>query len=122
MGYAANTTGTITGGSEEVGVIKESFLLGTLHRVYQKSTSTVKRIAGVSRSTAQNLCKGYASLTDYRITQSGGTASAWDTVFACQGTKQSASYAQIGDSNLYEVTIVTTTLVCSETGWPFPSS
>lgn len=117
MGYYNNSTGTIKGGSQEVSVIKESFLLGQLHRVYQRITSTMTRYAGVNLTTAQGLCKGFASLTDYQITEASGMASAWDIVFACQGTKQTGTYQQIGDSHLYEVTLTQSTLEVSESGW-----
>lgn len=116
MGYYTGN-GVVKGGAQDVGVIKESFLLGTLHRVYQRSSSTTTKISGVALSTAQSLCVGLANLTDLQITQSGGTATAWDVILACQGTKQSGSYSQIGDSNLYEVTLTNVTLEASESGW-----
>ena len=114
--YSSGDQGTVKGGSADISVIKETFLLGVLHRLYQKSTGIVRRYAGVSLSTAQTLCTASATLYNYKMTQSSGNATAWDTALSCCGTKQRASYSQIGDSNLYEVQVEDITLGVSESG------
>ena len=102
MGYYTGS-GVRSGGGSTVGVYEHFIWYGS-HNVYQQHTETTTRKSGVSLDTAASDVSSI-SMTDYRFTWSSGNASAWYNSCNCKGTTKNVKYSQIGDSNLYEMTI-----------------
>ena len=98
--------GVVTAGGESYNTLKNFYYFAAFS-VLQKcrSTTTVKH--GVSLQTAQ-------AETASSNLQPVATANNTDAiVWNANGTRKSVSYSQIGDSNLYDLTIVEETFTAS---------
>lgn len=121
---STSTTGTnavVTGGAQNVHIVKEMVLLGSLRRLYQRETTTTTEIVGLTKAAAQAICAGSATLYDYRVTVSSGNASAWDTAFACCGTITRGNYRHEA-GGCYSVTLESVLLEVSEDGTNWTST
>lgn len=108
MGYY-NGSGVTSNGGENIRQFG-SLVYGGVHIVMQKTVSTVTRKSGVSLQTAQaERCE----LTLHSAVFSWANIYPW---VGCCGTQKDAAYSQIGDSNLYELTITNKTMTASGDG------
>ena len=116
MGYYSGD-GEITGGGSTVNQFQSMLWYG-YHTAYQRKTTTVRRKAGVSLSTAQAEA-GAINMQNQQFTSGGGTR----TYFNSKGTQKNVSYSQINGSNLYELTITSDTIQVKEDGgdWQSPT-
>ena len=108
MGYY-NGNGVTSGGGENIRQFG-SLVYGGAHIVMQKTVSTVTRKSGVSLQTAQAERSSLALRT---------WTFPWADIYpwvGCTGTQKDAAYTQIGDSNLYELTITNKTMTASGDG------
>lgn len=102
MGYYTGS-GIVTGGSETTRNLKSFYEWGS-RAVRQKCVSSTTRKPGVALATAQ---AEHAS--DNLTAVAGGSgALAW-IIFDAEGTRKLVSYAQIGDSNLYDLVVTNET-------------
>jgi len=108
MGYYSEN-GVTSGGGEQTNQFG-SLVYGGAHIVMQKTVSTVTRKSGVSLNTAQ---KEHSTLSLATKTFSWANIYPW---VGCCGTKKDVSYAQISDSNLYELNITNITMTASGDG------
>lgn len=102
MGYYTGS-GVTSGGSESTRTLKSFYEWGGF-AIRQKCVATSTRKSGVSLATAQ------AEHSEDNLTAVGGGSGslAW-IIFDAEGTRKTVSYSQIGDSNLYELTITNET-------------
>ena len=98
MGYYTGS-GEVTGGGETDNLLKSFWWYGG-YAVRQKCVTTVTRIAGVEKTTAQ----GYHSSANLTNVGGGSVDLAW-IIYDAEGDRTNVSYSQIDGSNLYEVTI-----------------
>lgn len=105
MGYYTGN-GIVSGGVTSTRSLKSFYEWGS-HAVRQRSSTTTVKKPGVSLETARA-----AQASDNLTAVSGGSGDLAWIIFDAEGTKTSASYSQIGDSNLYELVITTETLNC----------
>lgn len=103
MGYYSGS-GVVVGGSESGRTLKSFYEWGAF-AIRQKTVSSTLRKPGVALSTAQ----AEHSADDLTAVNGGSGNLAW-IIFDAEGTRKIVSYAQIGDSNLYELNITTETL------------
>ena len=103
MGYYTGN-GEVTSGGSSVSLF-EHFVWYGAHNVYQRTTATRNRKAGVSLATAQ-AAQGNCDMQTYQFTW----GSSWHWSPNCKGTKSSVSYSQINGSNLYELVTETETI------------
>lgn len=103
MGYAAGKQVVMSGG-ESTRTLK-TFFEGGAWGVRQKSVVQTVKMSGVSLAT----CQSYHATDALTAVSGGGGAYAW-IIFDAEGVKTTVSYSQIGDSNLYDLTITTETL------------
>jgi len=103
MGYYSGNGVTSGGGSNCAPF--QTYMWGGFHTVYQRTTSTVTRKSGVSLEVAQNEV-GSCNLSSNTFY----IGSSWYNSFNCKGTRKNVSYSQIGDTNLYELTITNETI------------
>ncbi len=103
MGYYTGNGVTTAGGSSVA--LHEHFIWYGGHNVYQqtKATTTTKR--GVSLATAKAE-ESDINMETYQFHWGGN----WHWSPNCKGTRKQASYSQIGDSNLYELSITNETI------------
>lgn len=101
MGYYTGNGMTTNGGST-VSLRSSGPAVGGAYYTYQRTTTTVNVKNGVSLSTAQGV-SGDISLNYWQWP--GGAVEP-----ACRGTRSSASYTQIGGSNLYALTTTSETI------------
>lgn len=99
-------SGVVVGGGESITTLRTfSILGGGSFKVTQKNVYSTTRKSGVSLSTAQSAHESH-NLSNIN----GGTgALAW-IIFDAQGTRSTPTYSKIGDSNLYELNILSETL------------
>lgn len=98
MGYYTGA-GVTSGGGSTVGVFEQFVWFGA-HNVYQKTTSTVTRKSGVSLSTAKSM-ESECNMSSYQFTW----GASWHWSLNCKGNQRNVHYSQMGDTNLYEMTI-----------------
>lgn len=103
MGYYTGN-GVETGGGSSTRTLKSFFEWGA-HAVRQTSTVVTVKKSGVSLETAK-ATRAIDNLTNV----SGGSGSLAWIIYDAEGTKTTASYSQIGDSNLYDLVVTTETL------------
>ena len=108
MGYYTGNGVTSSGGNtiQSLGVL----VFNGVHNVWQRIVSVNTKQAGVSLATAQAE-QSAVNLSHYVFS--------WANLYPwtqARGTRKNASYAQIGDSNLYELNITNETLSCSDNG------
>lgn len=103
MGYAAGSE-VITSGGESTRTLKSFYEWGAF-AIRQKSVVTTKKYTGVSLAT----CQSYHASDNLTAINGGSGSLAW-IIFDAEGTKTTVSYSQIGDSNLYDLTITTENL------------
>lgn len=101
MGYY-NGNGVTSGGGSTASLTRTGPAIGGAYYVYQRVRSTVTRKSGVSLSTAQGE-SGDVNLGYWQWP--GGLIEP-----GCKGTRKQVSYSQIGDSNLYDLTITNETV------------
>lgn len=105
MGYYQGD-GVVVGGGSSARTLKAGYEYGA-HAIRQRSVTSTLRKAGVSLSAAQ----AAAVASDNLSAIGGGYGSGAWVIFDAEGTRTTADYSQIGGSNLYELNIVTETLV-----------
>ena len=103
MGYYTGS-GVVVGGSESGRTLKSFYEWGEF-AIRQKTVSSTVRKPGVSLATAQ----AEHSADNLTAVNGGHGDMAW-IIFDAEGSRKIVSYAQIGDSNLYELNITTETL------------
>lgn len=100
MGYYTGN-GVITGGGESTRTLKSFYEWGAF-AVRQKCVSETLHKAGVSLAVAQG-----THATDNLTAVGGGSGTLAWIIFDAEGTRTTVSYAQIGESNLYELDVTT---------------
>lgn len=100
MGYATSN-GVIQSGGETTRLLK-SFTEGGVWGVRQKSVTTSTHRSGVSLAT----CQSYHASDNLTSVAGGSGAYEW-VVIDAEGTRTYVQYSQIGDSNLYDLTVTT---------------
>ena len=103
MGYYTGNGETTSGGSSVS--LMEAFVWFGAHNVYQRTTSTTNRRAGLSLATVQ-AARGELNMRTIQFTY----GSAWHYAPNCAGTRSAVSFTQIGGSNLYELTTTSDTI------------
>ena len=103
MGYYTGS-GITTGGGESTRLLKSFYEWGSF-AIRQKSVTSTLRKPGVSLATAQ----AQHATDDLTAVKGGHGTLAW-IIFDAEGTRTLVSYAQIGDSNLYDLNVTTETL------------
>ena len=96
MGYYTGN-GVVTGGGSSVSLRSTGPAVGGAYYTYQRVNSTVTARNGVSLDVAR------AFSSDMNLTYWQWPGGAVEP--ACRGTRSSASYTQIGGSNLYALTV-----------------
>lgn len=99
MGYYTGA-GVTSGGGSTVGVF-EHFVWFGAHNVYQKTTSVTTRKSGVSLNVAKSV-DSECNMSMNRFTWGNGC---FHYSMNCRGSQRQVHYSQMGDSNLYEMTI-----------------
>lgn len=107
MGYYTGA-GVTSGGGSTVSTLESRFWYG-FHTVFQQKTTVVTRKPGVSLQTAKAE-QSSINMQNYSFSSNGGTRN----YFNCKGSQVNVSYSQIGDSNLYELTITSDTIKVKE--------
>ena len=111
MGYY-NGNGVVAGGGESYQTLRTFAILGGgSFKVSQKTVYETRRKSGVSLEQA----KAEHESHDLHAIYGGTGAFAW-IVFDANGTRKTPAYTQIGDSNLYELTITDETLTANFEG------
>jgi len=112
MGYYTGSGVVVSGSNSES--IKETLYWVTHHTIYQKNVSSTNVKNGVNLTTAQ-ASSGSMNLANKKFENSGGS---WFVIIAADGTTTTANYSRIGDSNLYTLSVTTSTLSCRDSaGW-----
>ena len=101
MGYYTGN-GVTSGGSSVPNLVRTGPDIGGAYYIYQRSNSTVTRKSGVSLEVAK-AASGELNMNYW--TWPGGRVEP-----GCRGTRSQVSYSQIGDSNLYELSITNETI------------
>lgn len=96
MGYYRGS-GVTSGGSSVPALTRTGPEFGGAYYVYQRTNATVTRMSGVSLDTAKSM-QGDSALNFWQWP--GGAVEP-----GCRGWRREVSYSQIGDSNLYELTV-----------------
>lgn len=96
MGYYKGN-GVTSGGSSVPNLVRTGPDIDGAYYIYQRVNSTVTRKSGVSLETAKavtgDINMNYWTWPRGRVEPS------------CRGTRSQVSYSQIGESNLYELTV-----------------
>ena len=104
MGYYTGN-GVVVSGGQSTSVFFH-FAWNGAHNVLQKCVSETKKLSGVSLQRAQGTsCSN--SLATKQLFNNARTLNCWSA--NCSGVKEDANYSQIGESNLYELTVVKNT-------------
>ena len=123
MGYYKGK-GVTSGGGESIASIGSYVFPNGTHTVSQLTVSTVTRLSGVSLATAKKAHaeSNMSAIHDwYQISSTTGGITFYKEVNFpnAKGTRKTISYSQIGDSNLYELSITDETLKArlDNNGW-----
>lgn len=101
MGYYTGN-GVTSGGGSVPTLVRTGPDIGGAYYIYQRINTKVTRKSGVSLANAEAV-KGDLNM-NYWLWP-GGRAEP-----GCRGTRSQASFSQIGDSNLYELSITNETI------------